>query len=57
MVEGARYFAALDALSAEDIEVQRIVNEVFQLVRPVWELTSEPLRSRVLERQQKMAGA
>jgi len=56
MEEGARYFAALDALSAEDIQVQKIVNEVFQLVRPLWELTNEPLRSRVLERQQKMAG-
>ena len=55
MEEGARYFAALDSLAAEDIEVQKIVNEVFQLVRPVWELTSEPLRSRVLERQQKRA--
>jgi 2-polyprenyl-6-methoxyphenol hydroxylase-like FAD-dependent oxidoreductase len=54
--EGGRYFAALDAIVAEDIEVQRVVTEVFQLVRPLWELTNEPLRSRVLERQKKMSG-
>ena len=47
---------ALDSIVVEDIEVHRMVTEVFQLVRPLWELTSEPLRSRVLERQRKMSG-
>jgi 2-polyprenyl-6-methoxyphenol hydroxylase-like FAD-dependent oxidoreductase len=57
MEDGGRYFAALDSIVAEDMEVQKIVNDVFQLVRPLWELTSEPLRTRVLERQQKLAAA
>jgi 2-polyprenyl-6-methoxyphenol hydroxylase-like FAD-dependent oxidoreductase len=55
MDEGARYFAALDSIVAEDIEVHRMVTEVAQLVRPLWDLTSEPLRSRVLARQLQLA--
>ncbi len=55
MEEGASYFAALDSIVAEDAEVHRLLVEVLQLARPVWDLTAEPLRSRVLERQQKLA--
>jgi flavin-dependent dehydrogenase len=54
MAEGARYFAALDALQVEDIEVQRVVLEVFQLMKPLSALWDEPLRDRVLARLQKL---
>ena len=53
--EAARYFAALDSLVTEDPAVHRILVEVFQLARPLWELTSEPLLSRVLARQEELA--
>jgi hypothetical protein len=33
--EGARYFMALEALSAEDVKVQTLVAEVLNLVRPL----------------------
>jgi 2-polyprenyl-6-methoxyphenol hydroxylase-like FAD-dependent oxidoreductase len=56
MVEGARYFAALDALQVEEIEVQRTLTEVFQLMKPLSALWDEPLRNRVLARLQKMSG-
>jgi 2-polyprenyl-6-methoxyphenol hydroxylase-like FAD-dependent oxidoreductase len=49
--EGARYFAALDALIAEDIDVHRLLVEVFHLARPLSALREEPLRSRVLAQQ------
>jgi hypothetical protein len=55
MAEAARYFAALDSIVKEDPEVHRIVVEVFQLARPLWDLTAEPLRSRVLARQEELA--
>jgi len=32
--QDANYFAALDSLQSEDIEVQRLVAEVFQLTKP-----------------------
>jgi 2-polyprenyl-6-methoxyphenol hydroxylase-like FAD-dependent oxidoreductase len=48
--ERARYFAALDELQLEDLEVRRLVTEVFQLLRPLSVLQEEPLRSRVLAR-------
>jgi 2-polyprenyl-6-methoxyphenol hydroxylase-like FAD-dependent oxidoreductase len=48
MEERARYFRTLDLLSSEDIDVQRLVIEVFQLLRPVSALQEEPLRNRVL---------
>lgn len=48
--ERARYFAALDRLQVEDRQVQRLVAEVFHLVRPLSALQEEPLRSRVLAR-------
>ncbi|MGA2411614.1 MAG: FAD-binding monooxygenase [Candidatus Binataceae bacterium] len=47
MSEGAAYFRALDALSADDPEVHRTLLEVFQLVRPLMTLWQEPLFSRV----------
>lgn len=50
MSEGAAYFAALDALSAEDPDVQRILMEVIQLARPLMTLWQEPLFSRANER-------
>jgi 2-polyprenyl-6-methoxyphenol hydroxylase-like FAD-dependent oxidoreductase len=55
MEDGGRYFAALDTLVAEDPAVHRLVVEVFQLARPLWELTSDPLRSRVIARQEALA--
>jgi 2-polyprenyl-6-methoxyphenol hydroxylase-like FAD-dependent oxidoreductase len=55
--DSAQYFAALDALTAEDIAVHRLVTEVFHLVRPLSALHEEPLRSRVLAQQQQQAPA
>jgi 2-polyprenyl-6-methoxyphenol hydroxylase-like FAD-dependent oxidoreductase len=49
--EDAQYFAALDALTAEDVEVYRLMIDVFNLVKPLSALYEEPLRSRVLARQ------
>jgi flavin-dependent dehydrogenase len=54
LAEGAAYFAALDSLQAEDIDVQRVVTEVFQLTKPLSALREEPLLSRILERLQRM---
>jgi 2-polyprenyl-6-methoxyphenol hydroxylase-like FAD-dependent oxidoreductase len=45
--ERAQYFADVDALTADDIEVQRLVTEVFNLAKPLSALGEEPLRSRV----------
>jgi 2-polyprenyl-6-methoxyphenol hydroxylase-like FAD-dependent oxidoreductase len=55
MEDGGRYFAALDSIVAEDPAVHRLLVEVFQLARPLWELTSDPLRSRVIARQEALA--
>jgi hypothetical protein len=51
--EGVQYFAALDALTAEDVEVYRLLFEVFNLAKPWSALHAEPLRSRALARQQQ----
>jgi flavin-dependent dehydrogenase len=51
--EGLRYFLALDALQVEDVEVQRLLFEVFGLAKPLSALTDEPLRSRVLAKMQQ----
>lgn len=48
--ERARYFAALDKLASDDLEVRRLMAEVFHLVQPLSILQQEPLRSRVLSR-------
>jgi 2-polyprenyl-6-methoxyphenol hydroxylase-like FAD-dependent oxidoreductase len=53
LAEGAGYFAALDSLQAEDIDVQRLVTEVFQLTKPISALRQEPLLSRILARLQE----
>jgi 2-polyprenyl-6-methoxyphenol hydroxylase-like FAD-dependent oxidoreductase len=45
--ERAQYFADVDALTAEDLEVQRLMVEVLNLVKPLSALREEPLRSRV----------
>jgi 2-polyprenyl-6-methoxyphenol hydroxylase-like FAD-dependent oxidoreductase len=45
--ESAQYFADVDALSAEDFEVQQLVAEVLNLAKPLSVLQEEPLRSRV----------
>jgi 2-polyprenyl-6-methoxyphenol hydroxylase-like FAD-dependent oxidoreductase len=55
--EGVRYFAAVDALTKEDVEVHRLLTEVFQLTKPLSVLNEEPLRSRALEQLQKQARA
>jgi len=47
--ESAAYFAALNALAAEDGEVHRLLAEVFHLAKPLSVLIEEPLRSRVLK--------
>lgn len=55
--EGARYFAAVDALTAEDVEVHRPMVDVFNLVKPLSALHAEPLRGRVLARQRRQGAA
>ena len=59
MEESTQYFADVDALTAEDIEVQRLVVEVLNLAKPLSALQEEPLRSRAeaqrLRRQAKSA--
>jgi 2-polyprenyl-6-methoxyphenol hydroxylase-like FAD-dependent oxidoreductase len=45
--ESAQYFADVDALTTEDLEVQRLVSEVLNLAKPLSALREEPLRSRV----------
>jgi 2-polyprenyl-6-methoxyphenol hydroxylase-like FAD-dependent oxidoreductase len=54
--EAARYFAALDALCAEDLQVHILVMKVINLVTPPSALNDEPLRSRVLAHAQKLPG-
>jgi 2-polyprenyl-6-methoxyphenol hydroxylase-like FAD-dependent oxidoreductase len=49
-IESGRYFQALDAMTANDAEIHRLVMEVMFLARPLSALTEEPLRSRVLGR-------
>jgi len=45
--ESRQYFGALFGLSGEDMEIYKLVTEVFQLARPISALHEEPLRSRV----------
>lgn len=51
--EGTQYFAALDALTAEDVEFHRLLVDVLNLVQPLSALYEELVRSRVLARQRK----
>lgn len=55
--EGARYFAALEAIAIEDLDVRRLIVEVFQLALPLSVLFHEPLLSRVLAQMMKSASA
>jgi 2-polyprenyl-6-methoxyphenol hydroxylase-like FAD-dependent oxidoreductase len=48
--ERGLYLLGLNEIAVEDIEVARILAEVFQLVRPMTELDAEPLLSRGRER-------
>jgi 2-polyprenyl-6-methoxyphenol hydroxylase-like FAD-dependent oxidoreductase len=50
--EVAQYLAALDTLTVEDVEVHRLMVDVFNLVKPLSALYEEPWRHRVLARQQ-----
>ena len=45
--ESRRYFRALFGLVADDMDVYKLVTEVFNLARPISALREEPLRSRV----------
>jgi len=53
MEQRMRYFIAVDQLQQQDPTVQRLMTEVFQLLRPMSTLQEEPLRSRVLEQMSK----
>jgi 2-polyprenyl-6-methoxyphenol hydroxylase-like FAD-dependent oxidoreductase len=53
LAEGAQYFAAVGALAADDIEVHKLVAEVFNLAKPLSALREEPLQSRVREQVKK----
>jgi len=55
MEEGFRYFAALDALQAEDPSVQRVVLEVFQLIKPLSAFWDDSIRDRVFAKMQQRA--
>ena len=57
MAESAQYFGALNALAIEDLEVHKLLGEVFHLAKPLSVLMEEPLRSRALEQLQKQARA
>jgi hypothetical protein len=48
----AVYFAAVDALAADDADLQRLIVEVFNLTQPLSVLTEEPLVSRALARNE-----
>ncbi|HLW70258.1 MAG TPA: hypothetical protein VKS22_06525 [Candidatus Binataceae bacterium] len=50
--ESGRYFAAVEALSADDAKLQALIVEVFSLAKPLSALSEEPLRSRVLAKMQ-----
>ena len=53
--ERGLYLLALNEIAIEDIEVNRTLAEVFQLVRPMSDLDAEPLRSRGRERMKIIA--
>jgi len=44
----SQYFAALNALAGVDVEVQKLMTEVFYLARPLSALMDETLRTRVV---------
>jgi len=51
-----QYMMAIEILSADDIEVQRLIWEVFNLAKPFSALWEEPLRSRALVQMEKTVG-
>jgi 2-polyprenyl-6-methoxyphenol hydroxylase-like FAD-dependent oxidoreductase len=51
--EQRAYFAAVDALTPDDPEVQRLLVEVGNLCKPLSALNEEPLRTRALEEQRR----
>jgi hypothetical protein len=51
--ERLAYFAAVNALTAADSEVHRLLIEVLTLCKPLSALNEEPLRSRVLAEQRQ----
>lgn len=53
LAESSQYFAAVDALTVEDVEVHKLMTEVFALAKPLSALREEPLRSRVMAQQRK----
>jgi hypothetical protein len=53
LMEQLAYLGALDALAAEDVEVQRLLVEVFNLCKPLSALSEQQLRSRALAEQRK----
>ena len=53
--ERGLYLLALNEIAIEDVEVNRALAEVFQLVRPMSDLDAEPLRSRGRERMKTIA--
>jgi 2-polyprenyl-6-methoxyphenol hydroxylase-like FAD-dependent oxidoreductase len=44
--DSTQYFADVDALTADDLEIQRLVVEVLNLAKPLSALQEEPLRRR-----------
>ena len=55
--ERVQYFMAVDALTAEDDEVFRLLVDVLNLVKPISALREEPLRSRVEAQLRQRSGA
>ena len=49
--ESRQYFAEVDTLTAEDVEVHRLVVEVLNLAKPLSTLREEPLWRRVEARR------
>ncbi len=57
MEQRGLYMQALDALIVEDIEVQRLMTEVFHLAKPMSVLMEQPLLGRALAVQQRLSRA
>jgi flavin-dependent dehydrogenase len=57
LAESMQYFAAMSVVAAEDVGVQRLMAEVFNLAKPLSVLQEEPLRGRVVAQLQKRASA
>jgi hypothetical protein len=53
--ERGLYLLAVNELGIEDVEVNRVLAEVFQLIRPMSDLDAEPLRSRARARMKVIA--